>query len=74
VAHHADRRFLLPWEIEDNGACFIVRDHSGRVSPICITRTSRGAGRAANLLTRDKARRIAINMAEIPELTKRHQY
>jgi hypothetical protein len=25
-----DRRFPSPWEIEDNGACFIVRDHSGQ--------------------------------------------
>jgi len=22
------RRFTPPWDIEDNGACFIVRDHS----------------------------------------------
>jgi hypothetical protein len=26
----AERRFPPPWEIEDNGACFIVRDHSGQ--------------------------------------------
>jgi hypothetical protein len=24
------RRFPPPWDIEDNGACFIVRDHSGQ--------------------------------------------
>jgi hypothetical protein len=24
----AERRFPPPWEIEDNGACFIVRDNN----------------------------------------------
>jgi len=24
------RRFLPPWDIEDNGACFIVRDRNGQ--------------------------------------------
>jgi hypothetical protein len=25
-----DRRFTPPWDIEDNGACFIVRDANGQ--------------------------------------------
>jgi hypothetical protein len=24
------RRFTPPWDIEDNGACFIIRDHNGQ--------------------------------------------
>jgi hypothetical protein len=24
------RRFPPPWSVEDNGACFIVRDHGGQ--------------------------------------------
>jgi len=24
------RRFSPPWDIDDNGACFIVRDHNGQ--------------------------------------------
>jgi hypothetical protein len=25
-----ERRFPPPWSIEDNGACFIVKDHGGQ--------------------------------------------
>jgi hypothetical protein len=26
----AERRFTLPWDIEDNGLCFIIRDNNGQ--------------------------------------------
>jgi hypothetical protein len=59
----AERRFTPPWGIEDNGACFIVRDHNGQALAYTYYETEPGRRTAANLLTRDEARRIATNIA-----------
>jgi hypothetical protein len=64
----AERRFTPPWDIEDNGACFIVRDNNGQALSYVYYENEPGRRTAANLLTRDEARRIAINIAKLPEL------
>jgi hypothetical protein len=64
----AARRFPPPWEIEDNGSCFIVRDHNGQALSYIYYENEGGRRTTASLLTRDEARRIAINIAKLPEL------
>ncbi len=65
------RSFTPPWEIEDNGACFIVRDANGQALSYVYYENDPGRRKAAGLLTRDEVRRIALNVANLPELVKR---
>jgi endo-1,4-beta-D-glucanase Y len=66
-----DRRFPPPWTIEElNDACFVVRDANEQQIAYVYVYFEEEPGRrtAAKLLTRDEARRIAANIAKLPEL------
>jgi hypothetical protein len=52
----AARRFPPAWTVEEQPACFIVRDHDG---PKARLHLFRGRAGAAKLLTRDEAHRQA---------------
>jgi hypothetical protein len=64
----AQRRFPPPWSVEEQAACFVVRDHSGQALSYVYFEDEPGRRSAAKLLTRDEARRIASNIARLPEL------
>ena len=62
------RRFPSPWTTEETEACFIVKDRNGQAMAYVYFEDEPGRRTAAGLLTRDEARRIAANMAKLPEL------
>ena len=62
------RRFPPPWSVEETDACFIVRDANGQALAYVYFEEEPGRRSAAELLTRDEARRIAANIAKLPEL------
>jgi len=61
------RSFPLPWSAEPTPNCFIVRDHDGQALSYVYFEDEPGRRSAAKLLTRDEARRIAANIAKLPD-------
>ena len=65
------RRFPPPWTIEElNDACFVVRDGAGQQLAYVYFEEEPGRRSAAKLLTKDEVRRIAANIAKLPELLR----
>jgi hypothetical protein len=66
------RRFPPPWTIEElNNACFVVSDANGQKLAYVYFEDEPGRRAAAKLMTKDEARRIAANIAKLPELLKK---
>jgi hypothetical protein len=68
----ATRRFPPPWTLDEyNNACFIVKDATGQKLAYLYFEDEPGRRSAARLLTKDEARRITANIAELPEMLTR---
>jgi hypothetical protein len=62
------RRFPTPWRADKMPGGYVVRDANGQALAYLYSRDSEADARQAKVLTADEARRIAANIARLPEL------
>ena len=64
----APRRFPPPPHADKIPGGYVVRDTNGQELAYIYSRENEAEARQAKVLTKDEARRIAINIARLPEL------
>jgi hypothetical protein len=64
----AARRFPPPWSVEELTESFVAKDATGQVLAYLYFEDEPQRQRSMKRLSRDEARRIAANIAKLPEL------
>jgi K+/H+ antiporter YhaU regulatory subunit KhtT len=62
------RRFPAPWRADLVPGGYVVRDANGQAMAFVYSREDEDEARQAKVLTKDEARRVAVNIARLPEL------
>ena len=60
-----------PLSVEEESACFVVRDHNGQALAYVYFEEELARRLAAKSLTKAEARRIAANIAKLPDLSRK---
>ena len=66
-----DRSFPPPWSVEEHSGYLVVRDHRGQGLAYIYYENELRPAISRKLLTKDEARRIAANVAKLPELVQK---
>jgi hypothetical protein len=62
------RRFPTPWQADKLLGGYVVRYANGQALAYVYSRDNEAEARKAKVLTKDEARRVAVNIARLPEL------
>jgi hypothetical protein len=62
------RRFPPPWRADKIPGGYVVRDATGQAIAYLYSRANATEALQAKMLTEDEARRVAVNIARLPEL------
>ena len=65
------RLFPAPWSADKIPGGYVVRDANGQALAYIYSRDNEDEARQAKVLMMDEARRIAVNVARLPQLLRK---